>query len=209
MSERQEKTKMQAFVLAGGRSKRFGSNKALYRLGDKTLIEHTCGRLSSLFGRVRILARDSCPLGDPGFEILPDLREEACPLSGIYSGLKYLGEGKAFFLACDLPLARIRLLKYILKLSTGFDAVVPHTGKGLEPLCAVYDASCTDAVESAFSSGNLKADSFLGDVRTKIVEKKELTRYDPDLITFSNVNTPADAGSVLEILSREKANECS
>lgn len=200
---------MEAFVLAGGESKRFGSNKALYKLGDKTLVEHACERLSSLFERVRILARDARSLGELGFEILSDVRSEACPLSGVYSGLKYLGEGKAFFLACDLPLVKTSLVKHIVKLSPGFDAVVPRTANGLEPLCAVYDASCTDALESSFSTGDLRADSFLDKVRTKIVEEEELTRYDPDLVTFSNVNTLADARSVLEILSGQRVNECS
>jgi len=200
---------VEAFVLAGGESKRFGSNKALYRVGDETLLEILFRRMSDLFDKVRVLTKDSSLFKGLDFEVLDDVREECCPLSGIYSGLRYLRNGKAFFLACDLPLVQSRLVNHIVEQSQGFDAAVPRTAMGFEPLCAVYDVACLDAIEDQFVSGNLRVVSFLNNVKTKVVEEDELKRYDKKLVSFVNVNTPDALGMVLELLAREKGRRCS
>lgn len=200
---------MEAFVLAGGESKRFGSNKALFEIGGEPVVSMLCRRLSPLFDRVRILARENILSVDPEFEVLADVRQEQSPLVGIYSGLKHLGEGKAFFVACDLPLVRQSLVKYLVLKSPGYDAVVPRTEKGLEPLCAVYDASCLGAIELALSSGDLKADSFLKDVNVVTVGEETLKEHDPRMLSFWNVNSRADMAFVVETIARERTKRCS
>ena len=200
---------MEAFVLAGGESKRFGSNKALHRVGNETLLEIISERMSGLFDRVRVLTKDTSLFKSPDFEVLGDEREERCPLSGIYSGLRYLKNGKAFFLACDLPLVQSRLVKHIAEQSQGFDAAVPRTAAGFEPLCAVYDAACLGAIEDQFLSGDLRVISFLNKVKTKVLEEDELKKYDKQLVSFVNVNSPDALGMVAELLAREKGRRCS
>lgn len=200
---------MEAFVLAGGESRRFGSNKAFYRVGNETLLEIVSRRMSDVFDRVRVLAKDTSLFKALDFEVLDDVRKEYCPLSGIYSGLRYLRNGKAFFLACDLPLVQKRLLEHIVEQSQGFDATVPRTAMGFEPLCAVYDTACLDAIEDQFLSRDLKTVSFLNRVKTKTVEEDELKRYDRRLVSFMNVNTPDVLGMVVEQLAREKERRCS
>lgn len=200
---------MEAFVLAGGESKRFGSSKALYRVGNETLLEILLKRMGHVFERVRILAKDTSLFKDLGLEVLGDAREERCPLSGIYSGLRYLKNGKAFFLACDLPLVQSKLVKHIAEQSQGFDAVVPRTTMGLEPLCAVYDVACLDAIEDQFHSGDLRVISFLNKVKTKLLEEDELKEYDKQLVSFINVNSPDALSMVVELLAREKGRLCS
>ncbi len=200
---------MEAFVLAGGESKRFGENKAMHRAGGEALLDILCGKLSKIFDRVRVIARNRDSIDGTAFEVLEDTRDERCPLTGIYSGLQYLGRGKAFFVACDLPLVRSALVRYIVEESEGVEAVVPRTGKGLEPLCAVYDVSCIEAIRSAFSKGNLRADSFLKSVKTRMLREEELRRYDPEMVSFWNVNRPEDMEFVLATLEREKTGGCS
>lgn len=196
-------------MLAGGESKRFGSNKALYEIGGEPLVATMCRRVSPLFDNVRILTRNTSLLTDLGFEVLKDLRKEQCPLAGIYSGLKYVGSDKAFFIACDLPLVKVSVVRYIIGESTGYDAAVPQTSDGLEPLCAVYDVGCLEAIERSFRSGNLKADSFLGSVRTKLLEEEDLRRHDPRMVSFWNLNSPEDMPFVEETMARDRAKRCS
>jgi molybdopterin-guanine dinucleotide biosynthesis protein A len=192
----------EAFVLAGGESKRFGGNKALHRIGDGTLVDLLCGRLSDMFDRVRVVARTRESVNDISFEVLEDVRDERCPLTGIYSGLYRLGQGKAFFVACDLPLVRPAIIEHIVKESQGVEAAVPRTKKGLEPLCAVYDASCLGAIRSAFSAGNLRTVSFLESVKTRTIEEEELRKHDPQMISFWNVNCLEDMGFVLQTMEK-------
>jgi molybdopterin-guanine dinucleotide biosynthesis protein A len=199
----------EAFVLAGGESKRFGGSKALHRIGGGTLVDILCDKLSDTFDRVRVIARTRESISDISFEILEDVRDERCPLTGIYSGLCHLGQGKAFFVACDLPLVRPALIEHIVKESQGVEAVVPRTKKGLEPLCAVYDASCLEAIRSAFSSGDLRTISFLESVKTRTIEEEELRKHDPQMISFWNVNCLEDMGFVLQTLEKEMAQGCS
>jgi molybdopterin-guanine dinucleotide biosynthesis protein A len=200
---------LEAFILAGGKSRRFGSDKALFEIADEPLVKTLFLRLSPLFDRVRILAKSGEPYAGLGLEVLADLREEQCPLVGIYSGLVHLGGGRAFFTACDLPLVDTGLVRYVVEASKGYDAAVPRTEKGLEPLCAVYDVACLPAIESALSAGHLKTDSFLPDVRARFLDEKDLKVHDPRMISFWNVNTPGDMPFVIETIAKERAKRCS
>ena len=200
---------MEAFVLTGGESRRFGSNKALYEVGGEPLLATLCKRLALVLDRVRIVAKETDIYTGLGYDVLPDVREEQCPLVGIYSGLRALGAGKAFFAACDLPLVNPDLVRYIVRESSGYDAAVPRTAKGVEPLCAVYDVRCLPSIEAALDSGRLKADSFFSAVKTKIIDEKDLREHDPRMVSFWNVNTPRDMPFVIETIARERTKRCS
>jgi molybdenum cofactor guanylyltransferase len=91
-----------------------------------------------------------------------------------------------------LPLVTPDLLRALLAMSSGCDAVVPVSPRGAEPFCAVYGPGCLEAVERAVSEGRFKMTAFWPDVRVREVLAAELHACgDPERL-FANVNTPED-----------------
>jgi molybdopterin-guanine dinucleotide biosynthesis protein A len=108
------------------------------------------------------------------------------------SGLAWLGDGIALFLAVDLPGVPVPLLSRLIALAHEADAVVPVTARGPEPLCAVYSTRCLEAVRRRVTQGDLKMTSFWPDVRVREVGEDEIALFGDPGTLFHNVNTPND-----------------
>jgi len=180
------------FAVAGGESRRMGRDKALLAWGERTLLDHALERLSQACGAVRILCGPIRRYEDRGLPVDTDVVPGAGPLGGLLTGLQRLGEEPGLFLAVDVPYVPAALLRRLIHLSAGHDAVVPVTDAGPEPLCAVYRASCLEPVRRCLGAGRLKMTSFWPDVRVREVRESELSAYADPTRAFRNVNTPAD-----------------
>jgi molybdopterin-guanine dinucleotide biosynthesis protein A len=188
-----------AVILAGGRATRLGGrDKASIPVGGKTLLDRRVDLLHPLCPEVvivsnRLAARASggAPLGRD-IRIVGDEAPGYGPLMGLYTGLLHSRTERSLVTACDMPFLSRPLLIQLRSYADTCDAVVPRMGRYLEPLFAVYSRSCLHAARSALDRGSRRADSFLDLVRTRYVDEPELRRYDPELISFFNVNTPED-----------------
>ncbi len=192
------------FVLAGGQSSRMGRNKALLTLNGEargsgeTLLDRTARLLSGVADDV-VIVGDPATYGDLGYPVIADRVTGKGPLGGLDAALGHLessakgGEAGAWALvtACDMP----GLTEEILRTLTGTVrrhpravAVVPETGQGLEPLCAVYHTRLLPAVRDALSEGGkkLKMKDFLEDAGHRF----ELVRVPLPTEPFANINTP-------------------
>jgi molybdopterin-guanine dinucleotide biosynthesis protein A len=94
--------------------------------------------------------------------------------------------------ACDMPFLHSRLLEALLKLAPGWDAVAPWVSEDPETLCTVYHRRCLAEAEAMLQAGDLKLGHLLERVRTRTVPAAELRRWDPELTSFVNINTPQD-----------------
>jgi molybdopterin-guanine dinucleotide biosynthesis protein A len=91
-----------------------------------------------------------------------------------------------------MPLLNIALLRYLIQLSPGFDAVIPKIKEWIEPLHAIYSKNCLAPIKQQIEQGKLKIREFLDMVKVKYVEEEEIDRLDPQHLSFSNINTFAD-----------------
>lgn len=180
------------FVVAGGRSRRMGRDKALLPWNGSTLLDHAVARLRAVCGDIRILSGAERRYTDRGIPVETDTVPDAGPLGGIYAGLAAMGPGTGLFLGVDLPFASVELLRRLLDLSAGHDAVVPLSARGPEPLCAVYRSTCADPIRRRLEAGQLKATSFWPDVDVLQAGADHLAALGPLDDLFRNVNTPAD-----------------
>jgi molybdopterin-guanine dinucleotide biosynthesis protein A len=180
------------FVVAGGRSRRMGRDKALLPWPGGTLLDHAVTRLRAVCASVRILSGAERRYGESGVEVDLDPVPDAGPLGAIYTGLLHVGGGAGLFLAVDLPFVPVDLLRRLLELADGYDAVVPLSGGGPEPLCAAYRAACLEPVRRRLEAGDLKATSFWPDVRVLQAGATALAGLGPLERVFRNVNTPGD-----------------
>ena len=185
-------TSTTAFVLAGGQSRRMGRDKALLPWGDGTFLDHAVARLRQLTSDVRILCGSEPRYGDRGVPLVVDVSKDAGALGGVYSGLLALERPYALFLAVDLPDVPPALLAALVAHAPGWDAVVPRSPRGPEPLCAVYAKSCLPPLRACLAQGEHRMTAFWPEVRGRTLGPSELAAFGDADRLFANVNTPAD-----------------
>jgi molybdopterin-guanine dinucleotide biosynthesis protein A len=99
----------------------------------------------------------------------------------------------AFISACDTPFLKKEVVDIVTTgIGPDIDIVIPQTAAGLEPLCAAYSKNCIDPAERALASKKCKIQEIFKKRRIKKVSEAALRKKDPDLLSFFNVNTPAD-----------------
>lgn len=211
-------------VNAGGASRRMGIAKALLPVPSdgKPLLRHIIKRLSGLIsGQTIVVANDPTLVTTAG--LAPSVRQvgdrypDAGALGGLATGLALCSDW-AIAVACDLPLVNPRLFAALVTLTQGsadespttdggqpwdalqWDAIVPVTDGYPQPLHALYHRRCLPAMEALIEEGNLRIVDLYNTVRVHYVPESTLRRYDPDLLSFFNVNTPEEWRQALAIL---------
>ena len=186
-----EKDNLCVAILAGGESIRMGKNKALIHLNNKVLIQYAVD-LAKTSSDVPLIITNSPE--DFEFLHLPmqkDIFKNSGPLGGIYTALNHCQTEHCLILACDLPFLSKELLAFLRKHGTAYDVFAFDTGKGVEPLCAVYSKKCIPVMKEQLDRGNLRVTDIYSHVRTKTFFLEESHRlHEPS--QFFNINTPED-----------------
>ena len=185
-------TDISVVILAGGQSRRMGSNKALLKVNGRPLIQILSDRMRRLTDRILISANDPESYSFLDIPVVPDHFTGHGPLAGLHAAMRYQENSLYVLLACDLPNLPISLLKKMISLSEGFDAAIPRNSDGLaHPLCAVYRRTCLPYIEQALNRGEKKfIEIFLQDILSvKWISPEEGPYNETDL---ANINTPED-----------------
>jgi molybdopterin-guanine dinucleotide biosynthesis protein A len=180
------------FVVAGGESRRMGRDKALLPRGGADLLDHAVARLREVTADVRILCGPTRRYVERGLPVEPDLVAGAGPLGGVLTGLAAAAGRPGLFLAVDLPHVPVALLARIVERAEGWDAVVPVSSHGPEPLCAFYGPACREPIRRRMEAGGFKMTGFWPDVRVLQVGPEELGEFGDPEDMFRNLNTPDD-----------------
>ncbi len=179
-------------VLAGGESERLGIDKAFLRIGDRFLIEEIVEKMARIGDEVIIVTNSPHKYGYLKTRLVGDIYPGKGALGGFYSGLRVACHDHGLVVACDMPFLDLRLLRYMILLSPGQDVVIPRIGGMTEPLHAIYSKECLQPIERLLSAGDLKILDFFPEVRVHYVEEQEIKLFDPQCLSFFNINTPAD-----------------
>jgi molybdopterin-guanine dinucleotide biosynthesis protein A len=179
-------------ILAGGRSRRMGSNKALLPYRGGLFIEAIHRQLAALFPEVLLVTNapeqyDFLPCRKAG-DIYPDMGA----LAGLHSGLHHSSTPHIFAVACDMPYLDDRLIRYLVGQRHKGDLVIPEVEGGLEPLHAVYARKCLPHMEASLAANRRRIISFFDRVNLVIVDRGISAAFDPEFRSFSNINTPDD-----------------
>lgn len=192
---------MTFIVLAGGKSLRLGRDKALEEIGGETLIQRVIHRLSSLGTDIIVAASQDLPL-PPGVKRVADIYPGKGALGGIYSGLRASPSPRSLVVACDMPFLNLALLRHLMELAPSFDVVIPRVNGQLQPLHAVYSQNCLGPIEAMLGEDRLKIAGLFPAVRVRYVEDAEVERFDPQKISFFNINSQADLMRAREMVER-------
>jgi molybdopterin-guanine dinucleotide biosynthesis protein A len=183
-------------VLAGGKGLRLGRDKASEIIGDSNLLQRVVSQLSSFNSDIiAVIARGKSPPqlnGGPRFRIATDIYPGKGALGGLHAGLDASNSRYNLVVACDMPFLNQALLRYMVQVAPGFDLVVPRVGSWVEPLHAVYSKGCQAPIERLLNQGEIKIRALFDLVKVRYVENDEISQFDPEHLSFFNVNTEAD-----------------
>ncbi len=187
-----------AAVMAGGRSRRMGRDKAWLDVGDgRPIVRRVIDVLSQVADEVFLVANDQ-RYASLGLRVVPDRFPEGGALGGIATGIGAAAHERVLVAACDMPFLRPEVFRLLVDLSEGWDAVVPRVNGEYETLHALYTKACLAPIERALGAGKMRVVSFFGDVRLRVVAEDELRSVDPELRSVTNVNTPEELAAAVE-----------
>lgn len=178
-------------ILVGGKSRRMGRDKAFLQIAGKPLFERVLKVFRESFDLLLLVGDRAERFARFGLPVLPDIYPGSA-LGGLYTGLRHAETQHIFVSSCDLPFPNRDILIFLCSLRDGFDAVVPNTTQGFEPLFAVYSKSCLGPMRSLLESGNMCVYDFYPQVRVRYLQGEELAHLDRDGRSFVNINSPEE-----------------
>jgi molybdopterin-guanine dinucleotide biosynthesis protein A len=187
--------KLTVVVQAGGQSRRMGSNKALLPFLGKPLIQRVIDRIRPVADEILITSNQPEDFEFLDLPVFCDLLPGYGALGGLLTALTISTSPVTAVVACDMPFVSADLLKHQAKIleSGNWDAVVPKSPSGYEPLHAVYRTqTCRQAVQQAIEVGEKKMIAWFPATKVYILKQEELDRFDPHERIFLNVNTLAE-----------------
>jgi len=179
-------------ILAGGKSLRYGRDKAFEFINGTFLIERVIEVMRGIFYEVILITNSPKRYSHLGLKVYEDIIKDIGPIGGIFTGLIKMKNEAGFFVACDMPFLNSKLIRYMAKKKGGFDVVIPRIGNYIEPLHAIYTKNCISFIRDSIFSKKLSIRGFFDKVSVRYVEKEEILRWDPKLRSFININRPED-----------------
>ncbi|BCS52216.1 molybdenum cofactor guanylyltransferase [Geobacter sp. SVR] len=179
-------------ILAGGRSSRMGSDKALLPYRGGRFVEAIHRRLSGIFDEVLLVTNNPEQYDFLPCRKVPDIHAGMGVLAGIHSGLYHSNNPAIFVVACDMPYLVEELIRRLASRADAGGVLIPESPQGLEPLHAVYGKGCLAAIEAALLSGQRRIVSFFDRTNVSKMNMEQVALFDPSFVSFINVNTPSD-----------------
>lgn len=214
-------TRVSGIILAGGQSRRMGRDKAFLEFDGAPLIARVLARVRQVCAEVIVVANDVDAYARFGVPVIRDVYPGKGSLGGIFSGLQAARAESALAVACDLPFLNDALLRHLIALAPQADIVIPRAhapiGKakdatryeqlavkasGLQATHAIYSKRCLEPMRARLLADDLRIINFFDEVRVRVVEPDEIARFDPQMLSFLNVNTPEDWNSALSLLDK-------
>lgn len=192
-------TDITGIILAGGKSSRMGTDKALLKLGDERIIERMTNLMKSIFNEVFIVTNTPDDYRFLNVPLYEDIFKHKGPLSGIHSGLFHSSANKNFFISCDLPLVSWELIKYISDFKS--DKLIRYcVASGRHHyLAGIYRKELLPEIEKIFASvtnsfekkdQHFSIRNLINNIEAEIIQVENLSFYNNDL--FFNLNTQED-----------------
>jgi molybdopterin-guanine dinucleotide biosynthesis protein A len=201
------------FILAGGKSKRMGTNKSLLKIGGITIIERVVNLMKDLFREVLIITNQPEEFSFLNLMMQEDIHKNTEPLAGIHSALVHTTTERNFIISCDMPLMTAEVIKYLVEYPTKKPITITRADNFIQQLCGVYSKSLVPFIEEIIKENNIWRDEknpeqskrgcrvleLIKNVPAEIIDiEKEYSDYKPG--TFYNMNRPEEFSFIKDIL---------
>jgi molybdenum cofactor guanylyltransferase len=181
---------IEAFILAGGASRRMGTDKSQLLIERQTFTERIAETLLAITDSVTVVGRES----HPTLPSIPDVYPQWGALGGLHAALAACKREWAIIVACDLPFVTAELLTFLAEMRLDHEAVVPIQPDGRpQPLCALYRVDpCLQRASALIKAERRRPLDLLETVKTRWVEFDQLRNLAQAQNFFVNINTPED-----------------
>jgi molybdenum cofactor guanylyltransferase len=194
-----------SIILAGGRSSRMGTPKALLPFDGIPLIVHIVDTLRGMFDDAIVVAGAAQSLPPLNARIVHDEVAFQGPVAGIYYGVRAATSDLSFVTSCDSAFLNPALISHLVATAADHDVVVPHWGGRYQPLHAVYRKSVLPFLEEQLARNELRPVYLFDKVRTRRVDEEEVRLFDPEGLSFFNMNTPEEYRQAMEVWNARRS----
>ena len=178
-------------VLAGGKSRRMSTDKALLLFKGKPFLSHVIEALKPLVDEILIVSNKK-EHGEFNFKRVSDTMIDAGPLSGLHAGLNHSNTELNIVLSCDVPLIQTSVLEIILANITDENDVIQIEEEGkTHPLIALYKKRATPHLLAALEKGERKLSKALMGLNVKNLPISR-SHYN----ALRNINNKSDLKSI-------------
>lgn len=185
------KKQITGIILAGGKSKRMGSDKGFILYNGKPFIQHSIDALEPLVTEIIIVSNNK------EYDVFKkkrvvDIIPDAGPLAGLYTGLQHSTTEDNLVLSCDIPLINTTVLKELINHSTDADIVQVQSQDRKMPLIALYKRKCKDQCLSLLEQGERRLRVLIEKSNTKTIRLNKTME-----IYTKNINTPIELKDII------------
>jgi molybdenum cofactor guanylyltransferase len=201
-------------ILAGGHSRRMGTDKASLQFGPELLLQRIVRIVGQTASPVIVVAQQGrkLPTLSPEVILAHDESPDRGPLEGIAAGLRTLRNkfpeiDAVFISGCDTPLLMPAFVNRMAELlDLPYDAAVPIQNDVPQPLAGVYRPKILPVVNQLLTDNRLSLRDLLDHLAVRFVSADELRSVDPELQSLRNLNTPADYHAALAVAKSAEDN---
>ena len=182
-------------VLAGGKSRRMGKDKRGISIHGKTLLERTVTVLLEIFSEVLlVLAEPEEEREQERVKIVTDIIPGCAAAGGLYTGLYYSLCPQVFVVACDMPFLQPAVIEFFSTRSPQADVVLAQLANGFQSMHGVYSKKCLPFLRDMLDAQDFRVQTIATQrtLNVHLISESDLIPLDPQLLSFMNLNSPAD-----------------
>jgi len=176
--------KRNAYILAGGKSRRLGVNKLHVRIDGRSLLERTLAVCVSCFDTVKLVTASRTEFVLPGCEIVLDSPAARGPMAGVIAALEDCQTEYCFLTAADLPDLSTAIIKTLDSRCRDLQYIGVMESGGLQPLCGFYNRSALQILLDAAKRGEYSLNKTMRFLRYEGIV--------PRSAQWRNINHPQD-----------------
>ena len=174
-----------------------GQNKAWMPFRDEPLIVHVIRQMELVTDELLLITNEPDLYTILKLPMYGDIVPDMGALGGIYTGLTHAANSVVLCVGCDMPLLQPNLLSHLTTLLGDYDAVVPSVKAAdrstiFQTLSAVYSKRCLPVIDGMLAAGELRVHALYDRIDARIVQPPEWRAFDPQGLSFFNINTPED-----------------
>lgn len=186
-----DKSKYTVAIIAGGRSRRFGSSKSKAIIDGQTLLDRALELARRMSDQVILIVNGPSAINDSSIAVYEDIIKGKGPIAGIHSALTYCQTSWLAVMPVDMPFLDLRVYQYLSPYCTHENPVAAESDAGLEPLVSFWPRSVLSAVENFLQDGDLGLYQCLNKLKAQRINcSQEVAGFEPRI--FTNINRPED-----------------
>lgn len=183
-------------ILAGGKSSRMGTDKAMLELNGKPFIQHITETLKSVFDHVIIISDHGEQYKFLDLPIYEDIYKNCGPLGGIHSAFVNTHSEDIFIVSCDIPFIDILAVQYLLDHYSQSNATMFSIYQQPQPLFGLYNRSCLFKLENLLKQEKYTVLQFLNNIPTNVIQL-ESSLANTFSANLKNLNTPENYQAII------------